>query len=172
MQLYHFHDQSYHHPQLLPEMYETFRLNNFELLRTSSSGAPCGSTSCAWPARSERRGGGRGKYFHLFQTFIALPKSVQIEVNYFAISGDRTTALPWSQLGQLLDKKRSLWMHLQINAVTHCIQKTQYRLICYLMFYKNIEKVGNEIFRSKSSSIEVKDILLILAFLMLLCNLV
>ena len=74
MQLYHFLDQSYHHPQLLPEMYATFRLHNFELLRTSSSGAPCGSTSCAWPARSERRGGGRGKYFHLFQTFISSPK--------------------------------------------------------------------------------------------------
>ena len=40
------------------------------------------------------------------------------------------------------------------------------------MFYKNIEKVGNEIFRSKSSSIEVKDILLILGFMMLLYNLV
>ena len=124
MQLYHFHDQSYHHPQLLPEMYETFRLNNFELLRTSSSGAPCGSTSCAWPARSGRRGGGRGKCFHLFQTFISSPKSVQIEVNYFAISGDRTTALPWSQLGQLLGKKKYLQWKLLINISNDCDVKT------------------------------------------------
>ena len=64
------------------------------------------------------------KVFSSISNFYFFTKSVQIEVNYFAISGDRTTALPWSQLGQLLGKKKYLLLKLLIDISNDCVVET------------------------------------------------